>query len=212
MIKINGLTKSYGKHTVLDKVQLNVNKGEMVAIMGKSGSGKSTLLNIVGRFLDFDNGDYFFDGKPYNLINLVEFKRRCVGYVAQKPIMLNDRNIKENIKLGIDLYNLSPKEKQAALEKISSRLSIHNLFNKKPMELSGGELQKVAIARSLIYPKPVILADEPTGALDSYSSEEVMRVFVDLNNSGTTILLVTHDIDIANYCTRTILIRDGKIL
>lgn len=211
MIKINNLTKSYGKHVVLNKINFNVNNGEMVAIMGKSGSGKSTLLNILGRLLDFDSGEYFFDGKPYNLIDLIEFKRTCVGYVSQKPIMLTDRNIKENIKLGINLYKKTPKEKQTALDQISSCLNISYLLNKNPMELSGGELQRVAIARTLIYPKSLILADEPTGALDSQSSEEVMKVFVNLNNSGTTIVLVTHDVDIAKYCKRTILIKDGKL-
>lgn len=211
MIKLENIKKSFGKQTVLKNISLHIHKGEMVAIMGKSGSGKSTLLNIIGRQICFDSGSYMFKNQAYNNIPILSFRKYNVAYIGQKPIVLSDRNIYDNIRLGIDLYQLKEEDKIKRIDDICMNLNIGDLLKKRADEISGGEAQKITIARALVYKKPLILADEPTGSLDSGSAKEVMDIFKQFNNSGSTILLVTHDADIAKCCSRTIRIKDGTI-
>ena len=213
MLKLSNIYKSYGNNVVLRGIDLAIEKGEMVSVMGKSGSGKSTLLNILGLLTDFDKGSYVFNGKAVDSkTDSLKFRKDNIGYILQNPIFVEDRNIFDNILLGINLHNVSREEKKKAVYEISDKLGIRGLLTKLPNEVSGGERQKAAIARAIVYNKPLILADEPTGSLDSNSAKDVASLLQTINSYGTTILIVTHDKDISNYCSRVINIMDGKVL
>ena len=217
LIELNNIQKYYSigkdKLHVLKSLSLSIEHGEFVMIMGKSGSGKTTLLNILG-FLDkFDEGEYIFDGK--NVTNLTEvershFRNKNIGFIFQQFHLINNLNICQNIELPL-LYD-NRLDKKERLEKIKENLEMVGLLdkiNQFPNELSGGQQQRISIARALINDPQLIFADEPTGALDTNTSSEIMNILENLNNQGKTIIMVTHDPDLVKYATKVIYLRDG---
>lgn len=217
LIELNNIQKYYSigkdKLHVLKSLSLSIQNGEFVMIMGKSGSGKTTLLNILG-FLDkFDEGEYIFDGK--NVTNLTEvershFRNKNIGFIFQQFHLINNLNICQNIELPL-LYD-NRLDKKERLEKIKENLEMVGLLekiNQFPNELSGGQQQRISIARALINDPQLIFADEPTGALDTNTSSEIMSILENLNNQGKTIIMVTHDPDLVKYATKVIYLRDG---
>jgi putative ABC transport system ATP-binding protein len=219
IIEISGLRKDYhiGEVTVhaLRGVDMKVKKGEFIAVMGASGSGKSTMLNILGCLDKPTKGDYLLDGvniKTLDKDELAKFRNQKLGFVFQAYNLLPRTTALENIELPL-FYNSKVKAKErkeravAALEAVGLTDRMHHM----PNQLSGGQQQRVAIARSLVNDPVMILADEPTGNLDTRTSFEIMELFQDLNERGRTIVYVTHETDIARFATRNIVFRDGLI-
>ena len=219
MIKINSLSKEYvmgdNKLLALNDVTITINKGEFVSIMGSSGSGKSTLMNIIGCLDVPSSGDYFFRDNnisSYNSNKLAELRNKDIGFVFQNFNLLPRLNALENVILPL-LYsgkNLQERNK-LALEALEG-VGLSDRINHRPNQLSGGQQQRVSIARAIAGSPKLILADEPTGALDSKTSLEIMKILNDLNSKGITIVLVTHENDIAKYGSRIIKMKDGKII
>ncbi|MDO8687328.1 MAG: ABC transporter ATP-binding protein [Dehalococcoidales bacterium] len=217
MIKLEDATKIYrmGKVEIpaLRGVNLTIEQGEMVAIIGASGSGKSTLMNIIG-FLDkLTSGTYIFDGLDVSGLNdnqLAELRNDKIGFVFQDYGLLRRASAVANVELPL-IYSGSRQKHQRALEALE-RVGLAARANHKPTELSGGEQQRVAIARALVNNPAIILADEPTGNLDSVSSAEIVGIFRKLNQEGITVVMVTHEMDIATQAKRIIRIRDGQII
>lgn len=217
IIKMTNIDKIYkmgnSSFKALDEVNLSIRKGEYVAIVGPSGAGKSTLMNIIGCLDTPTNGQYFLDGIDTNCSDnrLAEIRNKKIGFIFQNYNLLAKLNILENVELPL-LYSGYPNNKirekaLAAIEKVG--LSSH--IKHKPTELSGGQMQRVAIARALVTEPQIILADEPTGALDSKTGKEVLKMLTDLNNEGNTIIMITHDREIASYAKREVTVKDGKI-
>lgn len=219
MLKIRQLHKSYpigdSSLHVLKGIDLSVEEGEMVAIMGSSGSGKSTLLNIIGMLDEADEGEYTLDGVPIK--DLTEkkaavYRNKFLGFIFQSFNLINYKNALENVALPLYYQGMKRKERQEKgkfhLEKVGLLDWAHHL----PSELSGGQKQRVAIARALAANPKLLLADEPTGALDTKTSYEIMEFIQKLNDEGKTILMVTHEEDIANMCKRIVRLRDGVIM
>ena len=217
LIKLQNIKKYYkvGKEKiqVLKNIDLNIQKGEFVMIMGKSGSGKTTLLNILG-FLDkFDGGDYYFNDENVSKLNENQrsvFRNKNIGFIFQQFNLIETLNIYQNIELPL-IYNKisSRKEKKAIIEASLSSVGLLDKINQFPLQLSGGQQQRIAIARALVNNPQIIFADEPTGALDSETSEEIMKLLKKLNNDGKTIIMVTHDQDLTKYATKVITLKDG---
>ncbi|HEY9746551.1 MAG TPA: ABC transporter ATP-binding protein [Oculatellaceae cyanobacterium] len=217
MIRTVGLCKSYtlaGERVqVLHGVNLEVQAGEMVALTGSSGSGKSTLMNILGCLDRPDSGQYFLAGEDVAQLSadrLAEVRNRHIGFVFQTFNLLPRMTALENVGLPL-LYAGVRDPKRQALEALHT-VGLANRVDHEPNQLSGGQRQRVAIARALVTNPAVILADEPTGNLDSKTSEEVMGLFLELNRQGRTIVIVTHEPDIAAYCQRQIRMVDGRII
>ena len=219
IIEIKSLRKDYhvGEVTVhaLRGVELKIHEGEFVAIMGASGSGKSTMLNIIGCLDKPTSGDYLLDGINVNTMNndaLARFRNKKLGFVFQAYNLLARTTALENVELPL-FYNpqiRSRERKEAALRALEA-VGLTDRMHHMPNQLSGGQQQRVAIARSLVNDPVLILADEPTGNLDTRTSFEIMELFQDLNDKGRTIVYVTHETDIAKFATRNVTFRDGKI-
>ncbi len=219
MISIKDIHKSYkmyeGSLHVLKGINLEIGEGEFVSIMGSSGSGKSTLLNIIG-ILDYaDSGIYSLDGveinKNINEATAAEYRNQFLGFVFQSFNLINYKNAQENVALPLYYQNVGRKERNAKALEYLDVVGLKEWATHMPNELSGGQKQRVAIARALITEPKVILADEPTGALDSKTSYDVMKFLQDLNNKGNTIIVVTHEEDIADMTKRIVHLRDGII-
>ena len=219
MLKINKLHKSYpigdSSLHVLKGIDLSVESGEMVAIMGSSGSGKTTLLNIIGMLDEADEGEYILDNVPIR--DLTEkkaavYRNKFLGFIFQSFNLINYKNAIENVALPLYYQGLNRKERLEKglfhLEKVGLKDWAHHL----PNELSGGQKQRVAIARALAANPKLLLADEPTGALDTKTSYEIMEFIQSLNDEGKTILMVTHEEDITNMCKRIVRLKDGVIM
>ncbi len=219
MIKIEGLCKSFRTEEVetiaLNDVSLEVKDGEFVAIMGPSGCGKSTLLNILGLLDNPTSGKYWLGEKEVG--NLKERERTRVrkgeiGFVFQSFNLIDELNVAENVELPLTYLNVKAGERKERVREILKRMSISHRANHFPQQLSGGQQQRVAIARAVISNPKMILADEPTGNLDSKNGEEVMNLLTELNKEGTTIIMVTHNKHDATFAHRTINLFDGQIV
>lgn len=218
VIKVENLTKTYllGEVEVhaLRNISLNISKGEFVSIMGASGSGKSTFMNLLGCLDTPTKGKYFFEGIDVSNLNkdeLANIRNKKIGFVFQNFNLLPRTSAIENVELPLFYTSLNNKERieraKEALEKVGLAERMHHY----PNQLSGGQQQRVAIARALVNNPSIILADEPTGNLDSHTSIEIMQLFQSLNQNGITVILVTHESDIAEYSKRIITFRDGRI-
>lgn len=217
MIRLSNISKIYGKNggqrvTALGNATLTIEKGEFVAIIGASGSGKSTMMNILGMLDRPTSGEYFFEGREVSTLSddeLAIIRNRKIGFVFQKFHLLPKTTAAENVELPL-IY--STRKDISKLAQIAlARVGLTNRSKHRANELSGGQQQRVAIARALVNEPEVILGDEPTGNLDSRSGFEVVEVFQDLNKSGKTIILITHQIEIAEHANRIIRIHDGRI-
>lgn len=220
ILEVNGLKKIYStrfggnKVEAIKNVNFSVEEGEYVAIMGESGSGKTTLLNILAALDKPTNGNVYLDGR--NLSELKEsavasFRREHLGFVFQEFNLLDTFTIEDNIYLPLVLAGKSYKEMNARLTPIASRLGITELLKKYPYEVSGGQKQRAAVARAMITNPRLILADEPTGALDSKSADELLRLFAEVNGMGQTLLMVTHSVKAASAAGRVLFIKDGEV-
>ncbi|WP_156021804.1 ABC transporter ATP-binding protein [Streptococcus ruminantium] len=207
MLKLNGINKSFGKKSVLKDFSLSIKKGEMVAITGPSGCGKSTLLNIIGLIDDFQNGSYQFDGMENIKVNSSQASsiiRNKISYLFQNFALMDSKTVEENLMLALFYQKLSKHEKKKRISQALEQVGLKDYENDNIFELSGGEQQRVAIARAILKPSIVILADEPTGSLDRKNKEIVLDLLRKLNQDGKTILIVTHDPEVAEACSRTI--------
>ena len=219
MLEIKNLRKIYKENsenavTALKDVNLKVEDGDFVAIMGESGSGKTTLLNIISLIDKESSGEIFLDGKEVLSLSDKEksdFRRDNFGYIFQDFNLLDNFDVRENILLPLVLREENPKDFDNKLMPIVNKLGISDLLNKYPAEISGGQKQRVAVARALIINPKIILADEPTGQLDSSSSEDLLNYFEKINAEKNTILMVTHSNIAASFANRVLFIRDGKI-
>ncbi|WP_342438638.1 ABC transporter ATP-binding protein [Paenibacillus sp. FSL L8-0436] len=218
VLEVTAMNKVYpGKvlTQALTDIHLSIEQGEFVGIMGPSGSGKTTLLNMVSTIDQPSSGEVKIDGSnPYqmNKKELALFRRRKLGFVFQDFNLLETLTVGENIVLPLTLDNRKLSEMDALLQRVAGRLNITDILNKRTYEISGGQRQRTAIARAIITSPAILLADEPTGALDSNSSRIVMESLEDINRKeGTTLMLVTHDPLAASYCNRIVFIKDGKL-
>jgi len=218
LIEINGITKIYEMGTemlyALNGVDLNIEKNEYVAIMGPSGSGKSTLMNIIGCLDSPSGGDYILNGKHVHDMDddeLAEIRNREIGFVFQTFNLLARSDALHNVELPLIYSGMSHRDRIARAEESLVNVGLGDRMKHKPNELSGGQRQRVALARALVNNPSIILADEPTGNLDSKTGEEIMTLFEELNRKGNTIILVTHEEDIAKHAHRIVKIRDGLI-
>lgn len=219
VIKLNDVVKIYGagqsKVVALNNVSLEIFKGEYISVMGPSGSGKSTLLNILGCMDTATSGHYYINGRDVSKLKRKDFNRtrNCeVSFIFQNFALLKNYSVYENVELPLCHRKMSHKEKKNKIMKYLDRLGIANLSNKKPTEISGGQQQRVAIARALVSNADIILADEPTGALDQKTGQELMELLSSINKEGKTLIIITHDKNVASYCKRNILLTDGKII
>ena len=219
MIRIKNLHKSYemGSNSlhVLKGIDFNVSEGELVAIMGSSGSGKSTLLNIIGMLDNYDNGSYELDNiliKDLDETKAANYRNKFLGFVFQSFNLINYKSAVENVILPLYYQGIKRKEREKIALEYLDNVGLKNWASHLPSELSGGQKQRVAIARAMVSKPKVLLADEPTGALDSKTSSEVMSLIQEINNSGKTILVVTHEEDIAKMCKRVVRLKDGVIV
>jgi putative ABC transport system ATP-binding protein len=219
MIEIKDLHKSYtmGKSTlnVLKGINFSVVEGEMVAIMGSSGSGKSTLLNILGMLDVANEGTYNLDGKIIKDLDETKaavYRNKFLGFVFQSFNLISYKTALENVMLPLYYQKIARKERQKSAQKYLEHVGLGPWATHQPNELSGGQKQRVAIARALVSEPKVLLADEPTGALDTKTSYELMDLLQKINDAGKTLLIVTHELDIANMCKRIVHLRDGIIV
>ena len=218
MIKLENVTKIYGKDgsktVALDGVDLEIKDGEMVAIMGPSGSGKSTMLNIIGAMDDLTDGKYFFGDQEVSSLRgnkLHEFRKNNISFVFQNFALMNNYTVFENVELPLLSKRLSSRKRKEIVNEKLKIMGIADLAKKYPTKISGGQQQRCAIARALASGNELILADEPTGALDRKTGEDIMEAFTKLNEMGKTVIIITHDEHVANKCQRIIHINDGKV-
>jgi putative ABC transport system ATP-binding protein len=218
MINIKNIHKSYvtGNNSlhVLKGIDLTITPGEMISVMGASGSGKSTLLNILGILDNYDKGEYVLDGTAIRNLNerkAAQFRNKLLGFVFQSFNLISFKNAMENVALPLYYQKISRKKRNLIAMEYLDRMGLKDWATHLPSELSGGQKQRIAIARALITKPKVILADEPTGALDSATSQEMMDLLTEINKEGITMVIVTHEHDIAARTQKTIRITDGMI-
>ena len=217
IVKLRGINKTYDNGTplhVLKGIDLDIEKGEMVSIMGASGSGKSTLLNILGILDTYDSGDYYLDGqliKELSESRAAELRNRMIGFVFQSFNLITFKNALENVALPLYYQGLSRKKRNILAMEYLDKVGLKDWAEHMPNEMSGGQKQRVAIARALITNPQVILADEPTGALDSVTTVEVMELLREVNKTGMSMIIVTHEKSVAEATNRIIHVKDGII-
>jgi putative ABC transport system ATP-binding protein len=207
IIKLDNVTKLYGKRKILDNFSIEVNEGEFVAITGKSGSGKSTILNIIGLLETIDDGNIIIDGKK-NLSpsssEAVRLLRSTISYLFQNFALIDEQTVANNLLLALRYVKESKKVKLQKIKEQLITVGLEGYENKKIFELSGGEQQRVSITRIMLKPSKIVLADEPTGSLDTGNRDTIMNLLKKINNEGKTIIIVTHDKEVAEVCGRII--------
>ena len=219
MLKLNNLSRSYQTDNIetlaLNNVNIEIAKGEFVAIMGPSGCGKSTLLNTIGMLDNPSTGDYIFAGENvagYSEKQLSEIRKKSIGFIFQNFNLIDELTVQENIELALIYHKIPAAERKKRVEKVMDKVGIAHRAKHLPNQLSGGQQQRVAVARAVVGDQPMILADEPTGNLDSAHGQEVMEMLQQLNAEGTTIVMVTHSPAHADYARRTIHLFDGHVV
>ncbi len=219
MLKLNNLSKFYRTDEVetvaLSAVNIDIEQGEFVAIMGPSGCGKSTLLNVIGMLDQPSEGDYLFMDEnvaSYGEQKLSQIRKQNIGFIFQNFNLIDELSVAENIELALLYHDISAKERRQRVEHIMDKVGIAHRAKHRPSQLSGGQQQRVAVARAVVGDQSLILADEPTGNLDSVHGQEVMEMLQSLNNEGTTIVMVTHSAAHADYARRTINLFDGYVV
>jgi len=219
MIRIENVTKVYKtgaiRLTALNDISLHIKPGEFVAVMGPSGCGKSTLLNILGCLDKMTSGRYILNGKDVSTLagnELARIRNKEIGFIFQSFNLLPRMTVLENVELPMVDAGVPARERREKAIEALSKVDLAERIRHRPSEISGGQMQRVAIARAIVNNPSIILADEPTGNLDTKATEEIMRIIRKLNDEGTTILMVTHEPDVANYAGRIIRMRDGRII
>ena len=206
MIKAVNISHSYSKDIALKNINFEIKKGEFIAIVGESGSGKSTLLSILSTLLKSTSGEVYFEDTNFNDIKDIDtFRQKNIGFIFQFHYLINYLNIKENIQIA------NEKATNEEIEKLLGLLGIKNIIDKYPNEISGGQRQRAAIARALINKPKVIFADEPTGNLDSKNSQNVFEIFKKLSEEGSTIIVATHDMNLASKTDKIVEVKDGQL-
>ena len=219
MLTMTSLSRVYRTDTVettaLDAIDLSVGRGEFVAIMGPSGCGKSTLLNIIGMLDSPSSGSYRFDGVEVGDLpeaKLADIRKSAIGFIFQSFNLVDELSVRENVELALLYHGISAAERRARVDAVMDKVGIAHRARHRPSQLSGGQQQRVAVARAVVGSPKLILADEPTGNLDTQHGEEVMRMLRALNEEGSTIVMVTHSPAHADYATRTVNMLDGRVL
>ena len=219
MLEMRALTRTYRTDTIettaLDAIDLVIYDGEFVAVMGPSGCGKSTLLNLMGMLDRPTSGSYAFNGREVAGLGeaqLAEFRKQSVGFIFQSFNLIDELSVRENVELALLYHPVSAAERKRRTEEAMDRVGIAHRARHRPGQLSGGQQQRVAVARALVSKPKLILADEPTGNLDTHHGEEVMRMLQSLNEQGSTIVMVTHSPAHADYASRIVNMLDGRIL
>jgi len=219
MLTMTGLSKAYRTDTIettaLDAVNLEIADGEFVAIMGPSGCGESALLNVMGMLDSPTSGSYVFDGKEVAGLNesaLADTRKRFIGFIFQSFNLVDELSVRENVELALLYHDIPSAERKARVERVLDKVGIAHRAKHRPAQLSGGQQQRVAVARALVGEPKLILADEPTGNLDTAHGEEVMKMLRHLNQEGSTIVMVTHSPAHADYAERVVQMLDGRIL
>ena len=219
MLSMRDLSRVYRTDTVettaLDGIYLDVADGEFVAVMGPSGCGKSTLLNVIGMLDSPTSGSYVFDGTEVAGLSeskLADFRKRNIGFIFQSFNLVDELSVRENIELALLYHNVPAAERRTRVDAVMDRVGIAHRARHRPSQLSGGQQQRVAVARALVASPKLILADEPTGNLDTAHGEEVMKMLQALNAEGSTIVMVTHSPAHADYAGRVVNMLDGRIL
>ena len=207
MIKLENVTKTIGEKVILENLSLKINQGDLVAIVGKSGSGKSTLLNLLG-LIDGDYSGYYeiFGQKnvPVNSVKSQAIIREHISYLFQNFALIDNETVEYNLMLALKYVKLSKKDKVKKIEEILERVGLSSTLHQKVSELSGGEQQRIAVARAILKPSQLLLADEPTGSLDPENRDLVLNFLLDMNKEGKTVIIVTHDAYVAQQCHRVI--------
>ena len=218
LIELKGINKTYKNGDqelrVLKDIDLEVEKGEFVAIMGPSGSGKSTLMNVIGLLDRPTSGEYFLEGQEVGNLSekkLARVRNEQIGFVFQQFFLLSKLNAFQNVELPLIYAGVHPAKRKEIAEQYLEKVELGSRMHHLPSELSGGQKQRVAIARALVNRPAIVLADEPTGALDTKTGEQIMDLLTKLNQEGKTIIMVTHEPEIASFANRRIVIRDGVI-
>ena len=219
MLSMRNLSRVYRADTVettaLDGIYLDVADGEFVAIMGPSGCGKSTLLNVIGMLDSPSSGTYEFDGADVSKLGegrLADFRKKNIGFIFQSFNLVDELSVRENIELALLYHDVPSSERKRRVEEVMDKVGIAHRAKHRPSQLSGGQQQRVAVARALVGDPKLILADEPTGNLDTQHGEEVMKMLQGLNREGSTIVMVTHSPAHADYASRVVNMLDGRIL
>ena len=219
MLTMRDVSKVYRTDTVetsaLDGIHLDIARGEFVAIMGPSGCGKSTLLNVIGMLDSPTSGSYMFDGTEIAGLpegKLAEFRKQNIGFIFQSFNLVDELSVRENVELALLYHNVPASERRRRTDEVMDKVGIGHRARHRPSQLSGGQQQRVAVARALVGNPKLILADEPTGNLDTQHGEEVMKMLQTLNREGSTIVMVTHSPGHADYAGRVVNILDGRVL
>lgn len=219
MIKLENISKIYKGDTyeiqALDDVSLQINKGDFLSIMGRSGSGKTTLLNIIGFLSSFNDGKFYFNDEDVSNLKIKrmwKYRRDNIGFIFQNFALIDHLTVFENVSIPLEGQGIRRKKRKEIINDMLKKMGIEELSNKYPGQISGGQRQRVAIARALVTDNDLILADEPTGALDSSTAKDIMDVLTEINKKGKTVVVVTHDRTIAEMTNRIVTLEDGKIV
>ena len=218
ILRLDDIQKYYGNKgnqtKAIDHISFSVRKGEFLGIMGASGSGKTTLLNCISTIDTVTSGHIYVEGKDITALHgaqLADFRGKKLGFIFQNFNLLDTLTAYENISLALSIAGAKPSEIEQRIPQIAQALNIQDVLDKYPYQMSGGQQQRVAAARAMVTNPAIVLADEPTGALDSTSGEQVMELFQKLNDEGVSVLMITHDPEIAAHAKRVVMIRDGEL-